>query len=129
MVLHPDRAVALSQEEHAGADLALGDDAVFRHVEVNLDVVDEEVNEVLTATEEIIGGNGVEENVLGDFVPETGRDHLQEVIQFPLAVHVILSLKHEVDDLVLDGGGQLYVDHGGVGHVDFVLELELLAAD
>jgi len=73
--------------------------------------------------EDGIASDGIQEDVLRDLVTKRGRDHLHERIQFFLRVQVPVGAHHELADVLLDHRRQLHVAHGGVGHVELLLEL------
>ena len=77
----------------------------------------------MSAVEDGVGLDGVHEDVLGDLVPETGRYHLHELVELLLVVQVILGLVHELPDIVLEELWEFHVEHGGVGHVNLLLDL------
>ena len=102
--------------------LLLINDQVLRHVENNLNIVDQEVKDILIPLEYFILLDRIQEYVLGDFPPETGRYHLKEIIKLILAIQVHLGANHEFADLVLEQGGQAHVEHACVGQVDLALD-------
>ena len=124
MVFDPHSAVSFGYQKQNLSLLSLPDDGVFRQEQLGSDIVDDEVCEFLVSRLEYrIRSYGIHEDVLGDLVPEAGRDHLHEVIQFFLSIEIVLSGHHELADLVLKLKGHFDVDHGGIGDIYFFLEL------
>ena len=122
MVLDPHLAVAFSNEEKVLSCRPLLDDGVLRHVEQSGNIMDQKVSQVLVISEYFICHDGIVQNMLGDLESETGTDDVEKLVQLLLAVKIILRHHHEFSDAGLQDLWQLHVLHGGVRHVDLLLE-------
>jgi len=115
VILDPDFAVALGNQEQVLSALVLLHDGVFGHEEQSDDVVYQKLYQFLVPAENRVRRDSVAENVLRHVLPETWRDHVQEEIQLLLVVQVRLSRQHELSYAVLKSLRQLHVLHRGVG--------------
>ena len=122
MIFDPDFTVSLGDEVELCCLSTLTDNGVFWHVQLCLDVVDEEVDDLKVAGEDFVLFNGGLENVLSHLKTKGRWNDAQEFIKFFLVVKIAICKHHEFSHLPLQVLWQLHVLHTRVSHINVFLK-------